>query len=223
MKHNESLQKEVQEAIKWEPLLHAAEIGVTAKDGIITLTGVVDSYSKKFEAETAAQKVKGVKIVVEKIEVVMGNSVTTTDEEIASEILVAFKKNYEIPSSDVKVRVEKGWVTLEGEVKWYYQKEASKKVIVKLLGVRGVTNDITIKSEITSLIEKEAIERAIHRNWAIKADDIKVTVDGTKVILTGNVESWYEREEAEKIAWSAPGVWNVLNELVVEYDCVLMY
>ncbi|MEA5260461.1 BON domain-containing protein [Arcicella aquatica] len=223
MKTNEELQKDVQNAIKWEPLLHAAEIGVTVKDGVVTLSGNVDSYSKKFEAEKAAKNIIGVKVVVETIEVKFkSNTSKKDDNEIADEILSAFKWNLEIPDSKIKVKVEKGWVTLEGEVHWNYQRNAAKNAVDKLMGVTGVSNDIVIKSETHNEIKKSDIENALKRNWAIDDEHINVIVDGHKVTLTGSVDSWYQKDEAARIAWNAPGVWTVDNELEVEYQYALM-
>ena len=218
MKSNEDLQKDVQNAIKWEPLLNAAEIGVTAKDGVVTLSGIVDSYSKKLEAESATKSVTGVKAVVEKIEIKFGSSWNKNDNEIATEVLNAFKFNWEVPSDKVKVNVENGWVTLEGELEWNYQKEAAKKAISTLMGVKGVSNNITIKSETHDAIEKDDIEYALERNSSTDDEGISVKVSGNKVILNGTVHSFYQRDEAERIAWNAPGVWNVDNQLVNEYD-----
>ena len=218
MKSNETLQKDVQYAIKWEPLLNAAEIGVTVKDGIVTLTGTVDSYSKKSEAEEAAKKIAGVKAVVEKIEINFGDTGKTSDLDIATEILNAFKWNWEIPSDKVKVKVESGWVSLEGNLNWNYQREAAKKVVSKLIGVKGVTNNIKIESETNDEIEKKDIENALGRNWSMDDSDIQVRVSGHKVTLNGVVDSWYQKDEAGRIAWNAPGVWNVDNELKVEYS-----
>jgi len=218
MKNNAELQKDVQDAIKWEPLLSAAEIGVTAKDGIITLTGTVDSYIKKTEAEDAAKNVAGVKAVVEKIDIKLAHWGKTTDAEVANEVLRAFKWNWQVPNDKVKVKVEDGWVTLEGELHWNYQREAAKDAIKNLTGVKGVSNNIKIQSETHDAIEKMDIESALRRNWSINDDDIDVEVSGTTVTLSGTVKSWYQRDEAEKIAWAAPGVWAVKNDLVVEYD-----
>ena len=218
MKTNADLQKDVQEAIRWEPLLSAAEIGVTAKEGIITLTGTVDSYWKKTEAEEAAKNVAGVKAVVEKIEIKFANnSFTKDDNEIATEVVNAFKWNIEVPSDKVKVKVEKGWVTLEGELEWNFQKEAAKNTVRDLLGVAGVTNNITIKADSQDEIERKDIESALERNWSLSDREIKVKVSGTKVTLTGKVDSWYQKTEAARIAWKARGVWSVDNELVVDY------
>jgi len=218
MKSNAELQKDVQDAIKWEPLLNAAEIGVTIKDGVVTLTGSVDSYSKKTEAEDAAKNVAGVKAVVEKIEVKYSSTWAKKDDnEIAVEIVNALKWNWRIPNDKVKVRVENGWVTLEGELQWNYQKEAARDAVRDLLGVTGVSNNITIKSESRDLVETRAIESALRRSWAVGGEDIVVRELDHKVTLTGTVKSWYQKDEAARIAWNAPGVWTVDNELVIEY------
>ena len=217
MKNNEQLQKDVQDAIKWEPLLNAAEIGVTVKDGVVTLTGVVDSYSKKIEAENAAKNVTGVKAIAETIEVNYGSSFKKNDTEIANEILNAWKWNWEVPNDKIKVKVEGGWVTLNGELTWNYQKDAAKKAVENLSGVKGVSNEITIKSESKDAIEQSAVECAIERSWSIDDEDIKVNVAGNMVKLTGSVHSLYQKEEAERLAWNAPGVWSVENELAVDY------
>jgi osmotically-inducible protein OsmY len=217
MKNNSELQTDVQNAIKWEPLLNAAEIGVTAKDGVVSLTGVVDSYAKKLEAENAAKKVIGVKAVVEKIEVKFPNSWTKTNVEIAEEVLSALKSNWSVPNNKVTVKVENGWITLEGELTWNYQKEAAKNAINYLTGVRGVTNNITIKSETNDKIEQLDVEKALARSWSIDDSDIHAKVSGKKVTLTGNVRSWYQKDEAGRIAWKTPGIWEVENDLSVDY------
>jgi osmotically-inducible protein OsmY len=223
MKTNEELQKDVQNAIKWEPLLHAAEIGVSVKNGVVTLTGDVDSYTKKTEAESAAKNVLGVKVLVENIVVKFDSSFGTKDDnDIAKEILNAYTWNWEVPNDKVKVKVENGWVTLEGELNWNYQKTAAKNAVSKLMGVRGVFNNITIKSETHDAIEKQDIEDALNRNWSLREQDIEVEVSNHKVTLTGTVNSWYQKDEAARIAWSAIGVWEVVNELEIEYEYELM-
>ena len=218
MKNNQELQTDVQNAIKWEPLLNAAEIGVTAKDGVVSLTGVVDSYAKKMEAENAAKKVIGVKALVEKIEVKFPNSWSKTDAEIANEVLTGLKNNMSVPNDKVTVKVEDGGVTLEGELAWNYQKEAAKDAVNYLAGVKGVTNNIKIKSETHDAIEKKDVEDAIRRSLSVDDSDINVSVSGTTVTLTGTVDSWYQKEEAGRIAWKTSGIWHVKNELVVDYE-----
>lgn len=217
MKTNTDLQQDVENAIKWEPLLGAAEIGVTAKDGVVSLTGTVDSYAKKLEAEMAAKKVIGVKALMEKIEVKFPSSWNKTNEEIAKEVLTGLKSNWSVPDDKVTVKVEDGWVTLEGELPWNYQREAAKNAVRFLTGVKGVTNNIKIKSEIHDAIEKKDVEAAIGRSWSVDDSDINVSVSDTTVTLTGTVNSWYQKEEAGRIAWNTPGIWHVKNELVVDY------
>lgn len=218
MKSNEELQIDVQDAIKWEPLLCAASIGVTAKDGVITLTGIVDSFRKKSEAEDAAKNVAGVKAVVEKIEIRLGIFGKRDDNEIAEEILNAFKWNWEVPMDKIKVKVEDGWVSLEGELQWNYQKNAAAKSLKNITGVKGIENNISIKSVTHELIEKEEIENALDRSWSINDTDIEVKVSGNNVTLYGTVHSFYQKDEASRIVWNAPGVSSVVNELTIEYD-----
>jgi osmotically-inducible protein OsmY len=223
MKTNAELQKDVQDAIKWEPLLNAAEIGVTVKDGVVTLTGTVDSYSKKTEAEDAAKNVAGVTAVVEKIEIKFtGHRAKKDDNEIATEVVNALKWNWQIPKDKIKVKVEKGWVTLEGELEWNYQKEAARDMVKNLLGVTGVSNIIAIKSAARDLVEEKDIENAMRRNWAIGDQDILVKVSGHKVTLSGTVNSLHQKDVAARTAWNAPGVWTVENNLVIEYDYELV-
>lgn len=217
MKNNAELQTDVQNAIKWEPLLHAAEIGVTVKDGVVSLTGIVDSYGKKIEAENAAKKVIGVKALVENIEVKFPSDFTKSDTEVANEVLTALKSNMSVPDNKVQVKVEKGWVSLEGELPWDFQREAAKNAVHFLTGVRGVSNKIKIKSETRDAIEKKDVEDAIGRSWSIDDSDIKVNVSGNTVTLSGTVGSWYEKEEAGRIAWKTPGIWHVKNDLSVDY------
>jgi len=217
MKTNQELQKDVQDAIKWEPLLHAAEIGVTANEGVVTLTGTVDSYSKKVEAEEAAKNVGGVKAVAEEITIRYGGYDKKSDTEIATEILNAWKWSWEVPADRIKIKVENGWVTMEGELEWHYQQEAAKKAIKNFSGVMGVTSNIKIKSETHDAIEKSDIECALERNSSVDDIGIQVHVEGNNVTLKGKVNSFYAKDEAEQIAWNAPGVWTVDNELVIEY------
>jgi len=197
--------------------LNAAEIGVTAKDGVVSLTGVVDSYAKKMEAENAAKKVIGVNALVEKIEVKFPNSWSKPMLKLLHEVLTVLKSNWEVPNDKITVKVEDGWVTLEGKLHWNYQKEAAKRAINYLTGVKGVTNNITIKSKIHDLIEQKDVENAIRRSLPFEDNDIKVKVAGTTVTLSGTVNSWYHQGEAGRIAWKTPGIWNVKNDLTVDY------
>jgi osmotically-inducible protein OsmY len=218
MKNNAELQRDVQTAIAWEPLLTAAEIGVTVKDGVVSLTGAVDSYAKKAEAENAAKGVIGVKAVVEEIKIKFNDLYEKiTDNEIATEILKALKWNTQTPSDKIKIKVENGWVTLEGELEWNYQKEEAKDIIKNLSGVMGIINNISIKSNFEDKIEKSDIESALSRNSFINTNKIKVKVANHAVTLTGEVRSWFEKDKSSQIAWKAKGVWTVNNDLAIEY------
>ncbi|UPT69880.1 MAG: BON domain-containing protein [Flavobacterium sp. JAD_PAG50586_2] len=204
MKSNEQLQKDVLDAIKWEPQLHAAEIGVIVHDGIVTLTGTVDNYNKKLAAQDATKEVAGVKAVVEKIDVKYPHSGIKSNDEIAAEALKSLKNHWNVPDERIKIEVEDGWITLNGDVHWNYQKEAAKRAVENIPGVKGVFNHIQIKTQHKSELEKKVIENALRRHWSINADDIRVLVDNDKVILNGTVTSLYQKEEAEKIAWKTP-------------------
>lgn len=217
MKSNSELQKDVQNAIKWEPSMHAAEIGVTAKDGVVTLSGTVDSYSKKINAENATKKVQGVKAVAEDIKISYGQSFRKNDTEVAKDILNAWKFNWEVPEDKIHVKVEDGWVTLEGEVYWKYQEVAAINSMKNLVGVTGVSNFVKVKSTSKDAIEKKAVEHALSRDWSINSKDVKVEVNENKVKLTGLVRSLYQKDEAERLAWNAPGVQSVENDLAVIY------
>ena len=216
MKNNSELQADVQNAIKWEPLLNATEIEVTVKDGVVSLTGIVDSYVKKMEAENAAKRVMGVKALVENIKVKFPNSFSKSNDEIAADVLHALKTNWSIPENKITVKVEEGWVTLDGNLPWNFEKEAAKKSVSYLTGIKGITNNITIKSDILDTIEQSDIENAISRSWSINDNDIKVKVSGTTVTLSGTVTSWYQKEEAARIAWNTPGIWHIINELEID-------
>jgi len=213
MRKNEELQNDVLHAIKWEPLLRHEIIGVLAEDGVVTLSGNVDSLKKKHEVEEIAKGVVGVKAVVEKIDVKLDDGNINDDNTIAVEILRVLKWNLNITNQ--KVKVENGWVTIEGELLWNNQKESAKYAVASVLGVKGVTNNITIVSD-QSEIEKQDIEYALARNWAINEQGVKVNVSGNQVTLTGVVHSLYQKEQAEKISWNAQGVKSVVNELHIK-------
>lgn len=216
MKTNQELEKDVQNALKWEPSLHTAEIGVVAQDGVITLNGTVDGYFQKTEAEDAAKNVAGVKAIVEKIEVRYAKGVTKSDSQIANEVLKWLATSWSVPEERIKVKVENGWVTLEGELPWNYQKETAKNAANYLAGVKGVTNNIIIKSEMHDGLEQKNIEEALGRNWAFNSEKVNVEVNGTNISLTGTVSSLYQKEEAGRLAWKTPGIWSVDNNIIVE-------
>jgi len=217
MKTNAELQKDVQDAIQWEPLLHSAEIGVIVKNGIVSLTGTVDSYAKKLQAEHAAKNVFGVKVLVEDIEVKLPDPRSKTDIEIAGEIIAAFKANSFIPEEKISVKVENGWVDLDGEVSWDYLRDITENAIKYLPGVKGIYNNIIINPEIQNTVEKSDIEKALDRS-SIDNSEINVSVSGATVTLTGTVHTWHQKEEAGRIVWKTPGIQDVKNELTVDYE-----
>ena len=209
------LKKAVESELNFEPSINAAEIGVAAKDGIITLSGSVPSYWEKMAAERAAARVSGVKAVVNEVEVHLPGSSERTDEDIARAALNALQWNVLIPLDRIKVKVSKGWVTLEGMVDWQFQKTAAEKAVRKLIGVKGVIDLIELKPSVSKGEVKAAIEGALKRLAEIDANKIKVETEDGKVVLSGTVRSWFEREEAERAAWAAPGVRTVEDRIAV--------
>ena len=218
MKKDTNLQQKVQDALHWDSLLKHSEIGVLAEDGIVTLTGFVDSYAKKLKAESIVKDIKGVSALVEKIEVKFGVEGAVTDVEIANQVVNAIKWNWEIPNDAIKVQVENNWVTLEGSLQWNYQRETVKNLVNNLSGIRGINNKMTIKTELHDSIEKDIILDAIARDWSINGEEVDITVVDKKVTLSGLVHSLYQKHQAEKIVWNTPGVWFVDNNLEVGFD-----
>lgn len=218
MKTDSEIQKDVQSELRWQPFLKASEIGVAVKEGIVTLSGTVDSYSKKLSAEKAAKRVAGVTAVVEEIEVNPGKDGKRTDTDIAEAAVNALRWNSRIPQDSIKVKVEDGWITLEGEVEWDYQRVSAGKSVDHLVAVVGVTNNIKVKSKITPSEIKQKIKSAFVRNANIDSDKVEIQVEGTKVTLSGKVRSWIEKKEAEAQAWLAPGINRVENNIEIDTE-----
>jgi osmotically-inducible protein OsmY len=216
MKSNEELQKNVIDAINWEPLLNAAVTGVMAKDGVVTLTGSVNTYAKKAEAGLVAKNVAGVKTVFENIKVVCNIEDKRTDAEIMTAIENTFKWHWDIPTGKVTVTAENGWVFLNGELDWNYQKDAAKSAVINLIGITGITNNINVITASKDVNERNNIEIALERNTTLNNKDIMVHVFDNVVTLKGHVNTWHQKIEAERVAWTAPGVKQVENDLYVD-------
>ncbi len=212
---DEQIQQDVFAELKWDARVLPNEIGVAVKKGIVTLTGWVDSYMKRWAAEDAAHRVRGVIAVVNDIEVRLPTSAERTDPDIAAAAIHALKWDALLPIDKIKVTVTKGWVRLEGEVDWQYQKGEAERVVSRLAGVKGVNNLMTVKPTVTPSGVKKMIEEALVRSVKTDAERITVEVQGSKVILKGTVRSWTEREEAERAAWQAPGITEVSNRIVI--------
>jgi VCBS repeat-containing protein len=216
MKSDVQIQNDVMEELKWEPFLNASEIGVAVKNGIVTLSGQVDSYSKKIAAEKAAKKVSGVKAIAEDIVIGVSPTHKKTDTEIAEAVLNALKWHTAVQEEKIKIKVEEGNVRLDGEVDWEYQRTNAKTAIENLSGVRSVINFITVRAKVLVTDVKQKITAAFHRSATIDAARVKTEITGNKVILRGMVRSLAEKEDAETAAWNAPGVTVVENRLLVE-------
>jgi osmotically-inducible protein OsmY len=214
---DEQIQREVLAELAWEPRIRPHEIGVVVKDGVVALTGWVDSYTKRWAAEEAAHRVRGVKAVANEIEVRLPGAAERTDADIAAAAIQALRSDVFVPADKVDVTISKGFVTLRGTVDWQFQKEDAEKAVRRLPGVKGVLNGITVKPPMTPSDLKKKIEEALVRSAQTDAARITVEVHGSKVILRGIVRSWAEKQEAERTAWSAPGVTEVDNRITVAY------
>ncbi|MEB0059722.1 MULTISPECIES: BON domain-containing protein [unclassified Variovorax] len=215
MKTDMQIKDDVLAELKWDPAVNAATIGVEVKDGVVTLAGHVSTYAEKYAAERVAQRVFGVKALAVEMDVKMDGHAKRTDADIAKSAESALQWTTFLTKSPVMIKVEKGWLTLTGEVEWEYQRKAAELAVRYLLGVTGVSNQITIKPSTSVAVVKSDIEAALKRRANADAASIAVTVNGTKVTLSGTARSWSDRELAVAAAWAAPGVYNVQDDIAV--------
>jgi osmotically-inducible protein OsmY len=215
MKTDRQLQQDVSAELEWEPSVHAAHIGVEVREGVVTLAGQVDSYAEKWSAERVAQRVSGVKAMATELTVHLTSLSQRTDANIAASVENLLEWSATLPAGVIKVMVEGGWVTLSGTVDWKYQKQSAADSIRHLMGVVGVSDQITIKPSVSATMVKSDIEAALKRAALADAHQIAVTVHGTDVTLSGTVHNWAERETATNSAWRTPGVRNVVDMMVL--------
>ena len=212
---DKDIQKNITDELTWEPSLRNDDIAVGVREGIVTLGGFVDSYADKSKAERVAGRVKGVKAVANELEVKLPTGSERADPEVARAALDALQWNISVPHDRIQVKVEKGWLTLEGQVDWYYQKQAAERAVRYLRGVRGVFNLITLSARTTPGDVKKLIKDALHRGVEFDAERITVEVEGSKAILEGAVRSYAELKDAARAARNAPGITEVDNRLAI--------
>jgi osmotically-inducible protein OsmY len=215
MRSDSEIERDVREELKWDPDLDASDIAVSVKKGVVTLAGFVKSFTGKYEAEAAAKRVAGVTAVANDIEVRMPSVDERPDPEIARDAVAAIKSQLPISSEHIKIVVKDGWVTLEGQVEWQYQRQTAENAVRRIKGVKGVSNVIQLKPRAQPDEIKRKIQEAFKRSAEVDANRIMVETNGGEVILKGTVRSWIEREEAERVAWSAPGVTKVVDQIIV--------
>ena len=212
---DKDLKQHVQNALDWEPSVDASDIGVSVDEGVVTLRGNVASYTEKITAERVALRVYGVKAVANDLAVRLAGGYERTDTEIAQGALAAIKWHTAVPDDRLTLTVKDGWITLNGTLDWQYQKDAAARAVRDLTGVKGVTNDIRLQPRVQVTDVRDKIEAAFKRSAEIDARRINVNAQDGKIILSGNVRSWAERQEAERAAWAAPGVAQVEDRLTI--------
>jgi osmotically-inducible protein OsmY len=212
---DKAFRQTIVDELDFEPSVDAANIGVAVENGVVTLTGHVASYAEKIAAERAVERVKGVRAIAENIEVRYPGHKQTADDEIAARALSILGWNVQVSKDSVKVKVEKGWIELTGDVNWQYQRVAAESAVRELSGVVGVTNLIEVRPKVAPRDVRQKILDALKRHAELEADAIRVDVIEGKVVLEGNVKAWYERGIAERAAWSAPGVKAVQDHLAI--------
>lgn len=215
-RNDTDIQRDVSNELKWDPSLRDDDVAVAVRDGVVTLAGNVHSFVEKWAAERVASKVKGVKAIANNLEVKLPSSSERPDPEIARAAVNALSWHASLPQDRIKVKVERGWVTLDGDVDFYYQREAAERAVRPLWGVKGVNNLITVRAAPTPSDVKQKIKDALQRGAGFDADRITVEVDGHKAVLRGSVRSFAEMRDAERAARNAPGITEVENRLTID-------
>jgi osmotically-inducible protein OsmY len=215
MKTDSEIERDVKAELGWNPDLKSTDIAISVKDGVVTLAGFVPRYIDKYEAEKAAKRVAGVLAVANDIEIRLPAVDERPDPEIAREVVTALKNQLPFSHERIKAVVRNGWVTLEGDVEWQYQRLTAERAVRPLKGVKGIINDIKTKPRVEPSDIKQKIQEAFRRSAEVDANQITVETSGGEVILKGKVRSWLERDEAERVAWRAPGVTKVDDRIVV--------
>lgn len=222
MRTDSDLRSDVISELNWDPSIRNEDIAIAVKESVVTLAGTVDTYAQRYAAERAVERVNGVRAIVNDLTVKLPGALERSDADIAHAAVNALRWHIEVPDERIQVKVTNGWITLEGEVDLYFQKEAAERAVRFLMGVKGVANLITLRATPTPADIKQRIRAGINRHAELDAEQITVETSGSRVTLRGTVRSVVERRDAERAAWNAPGVQRVDNDIMVSAPVMAM-